>query len=400
MTSNLQPQTFNLKPQTSNPMEQKVTFEQLVAYLEDAKRNPRETCWQIYHYLKEHYKEDGSKQSRMLLMAYLRICPKESGRLHSCILTIACLMCQEFGDFKFDGFLKYWGYPQMLSNEDKQAQTGKDGRTYLSLRQRTDRLLRSYMLHHPESRTDENKALLDPQDLSLIMPVIAVKVFESERNGRKMKSAKLIGHQGKEFLADSHQLPCKPWEIPGMLFDVVVRMSKDGNPRIDEAVISRSRIADVFPTVTGYIDRYDADHKHYHVFDNLSRHFVAENPRIRPQIGDFVTFSPIIPMVDKFKSAIIHNILPKETGASSFGLLPATITYINHEKEYFHYELTGDIPTTPEGTIAKDGFANLSLLASAGIDAATPLPLNVNILLFLKRGKDGTKRNYVAQIFR
>lgn len=379
-----------------------LTFDQLIDQLHDAKSNPLDTSWQVYRYLKAHFKELGSYQSRMLLTAYLQICPKESGRLHSCMLQVACSMVQEFADFKFDGFLKLWGYPHMLNNDDHQQQMGNDGKRYLSLRQRTDRLLLSYMLHHPKARTSENILLMDRNDYSPIIPLLAVKVYEHEvpptrpgQSPRKMKSVKLIAPDGEEYIADSHTLPVKPWEIQGRMFDVIIRTSKEGKPRVHEAVVSQQSIADAFPPVVGYVEHYDADHKHYHIFDNLSRHFVAENPMLRPQVGSFVMFSPIIPKVDKFKSAVLHAVCQDNEGAQAFGLLPATITYINKEKGYFRYELQGDVPTTPEGIITKDGFANLSLLSSQDMQ----LPRQVRLLLFLKRGKDRTKHNYVAKVY-
>ena len=389
-----------------------LSFEELLVRLENAQQNPVETCWQIYHYLKANFKEDGSVQSRMLLSAYMKICPKERGRLHSCVLQLAGQMCQEFGDFRFDGFLHMWGYPKMLQSEDLQPQTGQDGRVFLSLRQRTDRLLLSYMLHHQEARTEENAKMIDTQEQSWIRPMVAVKVFETERSStgsgtslapgqkpRKMKSVKLIGPKGEELIADSHALPCKPWEIQGGLFDVLVRKSKEGKERVQEAVVSRLDVVQVFPAVVGYVDGFDADHNHYHVFDSLSRHFVAESPRIKPKVGDFVLFSPIVPKVDKFKSAVIHRVCQEQEGSDAFGLLPATITHINTEKAYFRYELTAEPPTTPEGVIVKEGYANLDLLISAGAKEDSPLPLKAKLLLFLKRGKEGVKRNYVARVY-
>lgn len=402
--------------------QEELTFDQLIEHLNNAKENPRDVSWQIYRYLKAHFKEDGSITSRKLLMAYLQICPKEPGRLHSCMLQLACQMCQEFADFRFDGFLKLWGYPQYLTKEDHEQQTDDNGRKYLSLRQRVDRLLLSYMLHHTEARTDENRALIDTQEPAMIQPLMAIKIFESEvpssRPGgtpRKMKSVKLIGTQGTEILADSHALPVKPWEIQGSMFDAIIRMSKEGKPRVQEAVLSQSRVNEVFPTVVGYVEHFDAAHNHYHVFDGQSRHFVAENPRVKPQVGDFVEFSPIIPIADRFKSAIIHTKLPGtpssqhaeyaqyaaangvKNGPESFGLLSAVIKFVNKEKAYFCYQLTDEPPTTPEGVVEKEGFANLALLDTYHLgDNASQ---QVRLLLFLKRGKDGKKHNYVARVY-
>ena len=392
----------------NNPM----SLEELVSWLRNAQQNPVEAGWQIYRHLKAYYKEDGSEWSRQLLAEYVKLRLKGPGRLHSCMLQVAGLMCQEFADFGFDSFLRIWGYPQMLLPEDLQPQTGKDGRVFLSLRQRTDRLLLAYMLHHPDARKEVNQAMIDAQEQSRIMPMLAVKVFETERPStgsgtslspgrkpRRMKSAKLIGPKGEELIADSHTLPCKPWEIQGTMFDVLIRKSKEGKERVQEAVVSQQDVVEVFPAVAGYVDAFDADHRHYHVYDALSRHFVAESPRVKLKVGDFVLFSPIIPQVDKFKSAIIHKVFEEQEGTNAFGLLPATITYINREKAYFRYELTAEPPTTPEGVTAREGFAHLDLLAKAGVKEDCLLPLQASLLLFLKRGKEGTKRNHVARVY-
>ena len=59
--------------------------------------------------------------------------------VHSCVLGIAVKISSEYADFQFPQFLQMWGYDRYLREEDKQRQTGKDGRSYPSLMQRVER---------------------------------------------------------------------------------------------------------------------------------------------------------------------------------------------------------------------------------------------------------------------
>lgn len=269
------------------------TYDQLLQSLNDASKHPAESCWDIYRYLSANYKEMGLEQARMLLVTYIRIPHQAPSLVHSCILSVAVKMSAVYPQFKFEGFLQSWGYPQALRPEDKQPQKGKDGRMYQALSEKVEKEL---------------------------------------------------------------------------------------------ALCTAQRI-------TGYVDYYDVARQFYHVYDAQSRHFVADHPAVRPNVGDFVSFTPVIPAGSTFKTALIRGVMDKQEGAASFGLLPATIVSINTVKKYFSYKLEATPPSTPEGTIAMEGFANLSLLPQ-GKRAKD----RVMLLLFLKRGKDKQKRNYVADV--
>lgn len=362
------------------------SWDELLESMNSAAQHPADTAWNIYRYLNQHYKELGSTESRILLNSYLKMRLERPSLIHSCILSVALKMCDVYDDFRLPAFLQVWGYPQCLRPEDRERQTNAQGRSFLSLAERTERVLNHYLLHHAAERQPS----ASPE---AILPMVAVKVFETESNGRKRKSVKLVGPRGEELLADSHAFPCKPWEIVGNLFDVLVRHSKEGNPRAEEVVVSQKSVSDAFPPIVGYVDRFDGQHGHFHIFDSLSRHFVAENPRLKPTVGGFVMFSPIVPAVDKFKSAVVTQLLTPDQGQQAFGLLPASVSYVNAEKGYFYYKLTDNPPTTPEGTITLEGSAQLSLSP-----ASLRVGQLVRLLLFLKRGKDGAKHNYVVSI--
>ena len=82
-----------------------------------------------------------------------------------------------------------------------------------------------------------------------------------------------------------------------------------------------------------------------------------------------------------------------DEGRQSFGTYTADITYINKEKDYFCYRIKSDIPVTPEGEVTAEGSARLSLFADSVSVGET-----VRLVLFLKRGKDRKKRNFVVEV--
>lgn len=362
------------------------TWDELLESINTAASHQEETGWKIYHYLNANYKTLGSAESRSLLAIYFKIKTGAPSLLHSCMLSIAVKMTEQYPDFKFSSFLDMWGYPIRLRPEDRTKQTGKDGRTYLSLKERVERTLASYKLHNPEARLEEENA---------IMTMYAVKMFETERDGRKLKSVKLIGMEGTELIADNHVFACKPWEIQGKMYDVLTRTSKEGNLRVGEIVLSEKKMEDVFGTVVGYVDRYDSQYGHYHIFDNMSRHFVAERPSIKPAVGTFVKFAPIIPKQDKFKSAHIHATMDERSGLEAFGTHKAVVKYVNEEKGYFYYKLLDMPPATPEGEYTDEGSAQLSV-----VEGNKPLKVGqeISVLLFLTRGKDRVKHNHVVKV--
>lgn len=360
-------------------------LDKLIISLEQAVLSPEEAAWQIYHFLKAHYKEVGSQTARQLLFTYLHLPVSRPSYVHSCILSAALHIAETYTDFRLPSFLEYWGYEKMLREEDRIRRTGKNGRELLSLYEKTERTLQSYRLHHADS---ENTASFAEG----IMPMIAVKMFETERGGRRMKSVKLISPDGTELLADSHLFPCKPWEICGRMYNVLTRKGRSAL-RVQEIALTQRSIADVFPVVTGYVEYYDAAHRHYHVYDSLSRHYVAENPHVQPAVGGYVRFSPVISSQDSFKSAVIHSVMEADEGRQSFGTYTADITYINKEKDYFCYRIKSDIPATPEGEVTAEGSARLSLFADSVSVGET-----VRLVLFLKRGKDRKKRNFVVEV--
>lgn len=373
-----------------------ISWEELLDLIATGDNHPDDTNWAIFRYLQQHYKDMGSMIARTLLTAYMKLHTPQPSLINSCMLGMAVKISETYSDFQLPKFLEAWGYDKCLRTEDRQAQVGKDGRKYLALQERVERALQSYRLHHPEMRNEKS---------TCIVSMYAVAVFEKTKNGRKQRFAKLVSADGTELIADSRQFPCRPYELVGRMFDVLTRTSLKGNERAVEIVISRKKVEDVFSIETGYVEGIDESHGHIHIYDSQSRHFVASkismyaNPAWRNDIipRSFVKFCPIIANGDHFKSAAIVSIMDKKSGREAFGMYTATLTFVNRIDAYIRYEITSDIKPTTEGEITKEGFASIASLTDeekSRLDTGN----TVRLLLFLKRNKDGVKRNYVAEI--
>ena len=371
---------------------QSVTWDELLDSIATGAAHPDDTNWKIYRYLQNNYKTIGSVTARTLLAAYMKLHVKRMSLVDSCMLGMAVKISETYGDFKLSKFLEAWGYDSCLRAQDLQRQTGKDGRQYLSLKERVERALQSYRLHHPEECNGECEG---------IVSMYAAKVFEKEINGRKLRYVKLVATNGSELIADSHQFPCRPWEISGRIFNVLTRVSKQGNERVSEIVASAKRVDEAFSAEVGFVEFIDESHGHIHVYDSQSRHFVADksaHTALKISVGNYVRFCPIIANGDHFKSAAIVSVMDKYEGRTAFGIYEAKVEYANVKDRYIRYSLESAIRYTPEGNIIKAGFASTANLPE-DVRNGMVQGSHVRLILFLKRGKDGMKHNYVADIF-
>lgn len=373
------------------------TWDELLALIADGNSRPDDAQWAIYRYLKQNCKTLGSKTARTLLAAYMKLRRPAPSLINSLMLDMALRVSEAYDDFRLTRFLEAWGYDSQLRPEDKERQTGKDGRRYLSLQERTQRQLNSYLLHHPEDRTEQDNG---------ITAMYGVSMIEKAMGKRKQRFIKLVAADGKSLIASCPMMPCRPYEAVGRMFDVLTRHSKEGKERAQEIVLSEKAVEDAFPLTTGYIDGIDEGHGHIHVYDAQSRHFVARKESLwhSPQIledcrpGRFVSFCPIIAEGDRFKCAAITAVLDEEEGKKRFGLYDAQLTYVNLRERYVRYRITSGITPTPEGDIAAEGFASTER-AMEGDRQRLQQGMAVRLLMFLKRGKDGVKRNYVARLW-
>ena len=371
---------------------QSVTWDELLDSIATGAAHPDDTNWKIYRYLQNNYKTIGSVTARTLLAAYMKLHVKRMSLVDSCMLGMAVKISETYGDFKLSKFLEAWGYDSCLRAQDLQRQTGKDGRQYLSLKERVERALQSYRLHHPEECNGECEG---------IVSMYAAKVFEKEINGRKLRYVKLVATNGSELIADSHQFPCRPWEISGRIFNVLTRVSKQGYERVSEIVASAKRVDEAFSAEVGFVEFIDESHGHIHVYDSQSRHFVADksaHTALKISVGNYVRFCPIIANGDHFKSAAIVSVMDKYEGRKAFGIYEAKVEYANVKDRYIRYSLESAIRYTPEGNIIKAGFASTANLPE-DVRNGMVQGSHVHLVLFLKRGKDGMKHNYVADIF-
>ena len=371
---------------------QSVTWDELLESIATGAAHPDDTNWKIFRYLQNNYKTMGAVTARTLLAAYMKLHVKRMSLIDSCMLGMAVNISETYSDFKLPKFLEAWGYDQFLRPQDLQRQTGNDGRQYLSLKERVERALQSYRLHHPEESDGECEG---------VVSMYAAKVFEKEKDGRKRRYVKLVATNGSELIADSHQFPCRPWEISGRMFDVLTRVSKQGNERVSDIVASRKRVDEVFSVEVGFVEFIDESHGHIHVYDSQSRHFVADKSAcsaLKISVGNYVRFCPIIANGDHFKSAAIVSVMDKYEGRKAFGIYEAKVEYANVKDRYIRYSIESAIRYTPEGNIIKAGFtstANLPEDVRNGMVQGS----HVHLVLFLKRGKDGMKHNYVAEVF-
>lgn len=375
-----------------------VAWQQVVDAVASGAQHPEETKWTIYRYLKQNYPTLGSKETRMLLAAYIKLYDGQPSLVHSCMLALALKVSETYDDFRLPQYLQACGYDAYLRADDRQPQTGSDGRRYLSLHERVERALAAYLLHYPqEERTG----------CTAIVSMYAVKVFEKEQNGRRRRFVKLVAPSGASMVVDSHQFPGKPWEIVGRLFDVLVRVSKQGNERAAEIVASDKKVDDVFASEVGYVGGIDEGHGHVHVYDAQSRHLVAGKETVFVQgvaKGCYVRFCPIIAQGDPFKSAAIVGVLPVQAGRKAFGAREATVQYVNRAEHYMKYTLcqTAAVQSAQGATAADglsaEGYASFDVLPAAMAETLAA-GQHVHLVVFLKRGKDGVKRNYVADAF-
>ena len=184
----------------------------------------------------------------------------------------------------------------------------------------------------------------------------------------------------------------KPSLLHSLMLNIALRMAK----RFPDFQFDRFFDMWEYPgieRIIGYVDYFDEKHMYYHIYDSMSRHFVAIDPHIVPEVGGFVEFTPIIPEDGKFKTAVVHRVFGNEDHLAAmevFGTYDATVTDVDEESGYFEYRITSEICPTTEGVITERGRAFLGVMR-------LKKGQNVKLLLFLKREKDGVKRNYVAK---
>ena len=381
-----------------NQPEHSPSWDELMVSVNDAVRHPEDTLWNIYRYIKSNLETECSVHVRMLLAIYMQVRTPQPSLLNSAFLDLAAKASAVHPDFNFNRFLQAWQYPELLRKEDLMPGKTPAGRVFLPLQQRVERSLQSYLLHHPDERTCQTGT---SQSGPGIREMLASRLFTKEIKGRRHLFVKMVDAAGHSILAESRQLPCRYGEIAGRMFDVLVRQSPEGKERVADAVCSCKRASDVFPVATGIVKGIDHGRRQYHVYDAGSRHFVAEHTPVALQDGDYVSFIPVVPADDPFKVAIIQNVVPPDEGRKRFGQHPATVLYANVEDNYLRYRLDRLPSAAPDGAYVLEGYVRLGdLAAGRSMSDISSVAAGSRLLLtlFLKRGKDGVKRNFVADM--
>ncbi len=369
--------------------------------------------------------------ARQLLAEYIKLGCQKPSRLHSAILSCALKMAVEFPEFHFVPFLDIWDVAN-LRPEDSEARMDDSGRHFPSLVERMTKAYAYSLLYHPNERLETGleqtmKSVLSRKGfvvtekdghLQLTTTVIATHTFQAEVRGRKMTFVSLLTPEGDELSVEVHTITAhcrmRYEDIPHHFFDVLPRTSEGGKLRVEAAVPSTveaavpstSPAASSFETTIGYIDHIDYGHKHIHVFDRESRHLVSKFAScISMQEGQYVEFIPLIPKEGNFKEAIITHVFSAEEGRQAFGYRAAVITYSDVAKGYCTWELLPDENGIIHGIVetgakepqepAVKGYISQSLCTSLCCslpERDTP----IQIVTFLKRGKDKTKRPVVV----
>lgn len=361
--------------------------------------------WFLYRYLSDKLAAIPSVNAREILVEFLKLGTEKPSRLYSSFLGLATKMATQFPDFHFVPFLRIWGLSNLLP-EDKEARTDESGKRFPSLTERIAKALSYSALFHPEETLDPEMQQFNTRG-SIIQQLIATQTSTAEVKRRKMTFVRFMSQDGTEYSTEVHTITnfqkISYKDIPNRLFSALLRKKEDGKLTIEAAVLSSAPIEEAYPAAIGYVEYIDLQHDHIHIYDYQSRHYIAIKSNIHPQVGTYVQFIPLIPKESNFKTAVITKILQPLEGPAAFGLRTARITHIDNVNHYCAWELlpspdgsTSPIieanTTTPSFTT---GFLSKQLLQQTGIDLPK-LNTPIQIIVFLKRGKDKQKRPYVV----
>ena len=221
-------------------MAKNITWEELLTSLEAAKTHPRDTAWDIYWYLKNNLQECGSQQTRMLLATYTKIPLERPSLLHSCMLQLALKVSELYDDFNLLNFIRIWGYNQFLRPEDKEAQVTADGKSFISLQDRTERYVVDYLNRHPE-----HCPLKRDPELPMILPPIIGYVNSYDA---KNDFFHIFDSSSRHFVAKS------PKVIPGINEYVWFTPIIPANSRFKSAIVIKQEEHSVGRETFGPLD--------------------------------------------------------------------------------------------------------------------------------------------------
>ena len=373
-----------------------------------------EYAWTICKVLNKNSDKLSPLYCRQLLAEYMKLEVAKPSVLHSAMLNAAVKVATASLDFHFVPFLNLWNLSN-LRDEDYKRQKDDSGKVFPSLVEKVGKAYAVARLMRPdEMLTDpaEMERIISGMGLHIAIPMVVTKVSEYETNGRKLRFASLVGVDGKEAGCEIHSLRVNPTQPTtgnqrhfvnvGQMYDVILKDGKSGDAsNVYCGILSQRKVNEVFPCETGYVEFVDSEHRHTHVYDAKSRHFVSATYYSNASPGQFVDFVPVIPEKSKFKSAIIYKVYAKGNGASKFGIRSLKVTYINKEKGFLAWELAdGGSPIIEAGTTGpsfSSGFVSVDAFMSQR-KVVPEVGEVFRTIVFLKRGKDLEKRPHVAMI--
>lgn len=390
--------------------------------------------WIIVKALNAESENLGSDLCRQLLADYFKLPLERPSRLHSAILSAATKVASLYPEFRFIPFLRLWDL-RNLRPEDyepviaEHSQEGQSIRSTLpSLFSRVAKAYSHARLLRPTEDLDAAQfACLQPaitqRGFLPMQPMIVARLKEAtNKEGRKFHFATLYTLDGREVECMANQLLPNPlFPLPagkrhyaniGQLYEVQLRQKPDSSElSVVEAFLSQTKAFEVFPTAIGFIEGIDAKHGHMHIYDGYSRHFVAPVQRFsRETAGQFVRFVPVVPADSRFKTAIILGSEPVPEPSATGIVRTIRITAINTEKGYASWQLSD--PSNPvveqlsplqlsagESSVSfTQGFLSLAAPPTHySAHSINPMMPNTehNVIIYLRRGKDGHKRPHI-----
>lgn len=397
-----------------------------------------QTCanygWIIVKALNAEAETLGSDLCRQLLADYIKLPLKRPSRLHSAILSAAVKVAHFYPEFRFVPFLRLWDL-QNLRPEDNEPVLGQLPADGVSERVSHPSLISRVAKAYSHARLLRPSEDLDALQLGCLHPALVQKGYlpsqpmlvsrlkeATTKDGRKLRFATLSTADSREVECVASLLQPHPlfpllegkrhYANVGQIYDVQLRQKPDSSePSVIEAYLSQSKAVDVFPSVIGYIESIDAQHGHMHIYDGFSRHFVASVQRFsRETAGQFVRFVPVVPVSSRFKSAIILGVVPIPEPSSEGIVRTIHITATNTQKGYASWQLTE--PSVPivealsplqvsNGETSPSFIQGYLTLAAppAHISARNIAPLmpdtEHNVIIYLRRSKDGQKRPHI-----
>lgn len=372
-------------------------------------------AWEIVKQLNSEVKTLGSSVARQLLAEGLRHTAERPSKLHSALLGSAVKVAENYCEFRFIAFLTFWNLGN-LRPEDHERTKSQDGKSFPSLADRVCRTFVNDRLLHPDDALPEDQfailqPLLEERGLLPVQHMVVTRIKEAtNQQGRKFRFVTLVSPTGRQVECVANQLQPSPLHpLPegkrhyvniGQLYDVQLRGDK-----LHAAYLSSKKAEDYFSTAVGYVEHIDTEHGHIHLYDSLSRHFVAPVLRFsKEQEGDLVRFIPVMPRDSMFKTAVNLTRATLDEAFAEGLVREIKVTSVNEAKHYASWELTD--PSRPlteqlsyyqisQGQVSPSfttGYLNLTdelSLASS---------LTLKAIVYLKRGKDLQKRPHVARI--